>query len=61
MEVPKGQSKEMCQSWEVKAEVMLTWTGRLRVSRASAEEPGIGIESVLADLLEELVFVIHCY
>lgn len=29
------------------------------VKWASAEEPGIGIELVLADLLEELVFVMH--
>lgn len=44
-------SQEGCQSWEVKAEGRLTWTGRQGVSRASAEEPGIGLESVLGDLL----------
>lgn len=31
------------------------------VKQVSAEEPGIGIESVLGDRLEELVFVMHCY
>lgn len=34
---------------------------RQRVSRASAEEPGIGTESVPGDFLGELVFVIHYY